>query len=49
MFWIFLLWIIAFVALFRRSRWTPALVIVTLIATAVFLKVNIDQPIPLNF
>jgi hypothetical protein len=49
MFWIFLLWIITFVALFRHFRWTPALVIVTLIATVVFLKFNIDQPIPLNF
>ena len=47
--WIFLLWVIVFIGIFLRQRWTLPLGLVGLIATVVFLKMNMDSVIPLNF
>ena len=45
----FLLWIAAFVGVFLRWRWTPAVVIVTLIVTVILLRAHMTSAIPLNF
>jgi len=47
--WIFLLWIIVFIGIFWRQRWTLPLGLIGLVATVVFLKMNMDSTIPLNF
>ena len=49
MFSMFLLWAFVFVGIFKKWRWTPALVILTLVWTLVLLKVHMSDPIPLNF
>ena len=45
----FVLWLVVFAGIARRWRWTPALVVVTLVWTAVLLKSHMTDPIPLNF
>ena len=45
----FLLWIAAFVGVFLRWRWTPALVIVSLLWTLFLLRSHMTSDIPLNF
>ena len=45
----FLLWIAAFVGVFVRWRWTPALVIVSLLWTLFLLRSHMTSDIPLNF
>lgn len=45
----FVLWIVAFIGVFLRWRWTPAVVIVTLVWTLVLLKLHMSSDIPLNF
>ncbi len=45
----FVLWLIVFAGIVLRWRWTPGLVILTLILTAVLLRMHINDPIPLNF
>lgn len=45
----FLLWIAAFVGVFLRWRWTPAVVIVSLVWTLVVLRLHMTSSIPLNF
>ena len=49
MFSMFLLWIGAFLGIFLKWRWTPALVIVTLVWTLVLLKLHMSSALPLNF
>lgn len=43
------MWIVVFVGIFRRQRWTIPLGLAGLAATVVFLKLNMDSTIPLNF
>lgn len=45
----FVLWIAAFVGVFLRWRWTPAVVIVTLVVTVILLRAHMTSSIPLNF
>jgi nitrate/nitrite transporter NarK len=45
----FVLWLVVFAGIVLRWRWTPGLVIVTLIWTAVLLKLHMNDAIPLNF
>lgn len=49
MFSMFVLWFIVFVGIFLRKKWVPALVVVTLVWTAVLLRMHMTDPIPLNF
>lgn len=49
MFSMFVLWIAVFLGIFFRKKWVPALVIVSVIWTAVLLRLHITSPIPLNF
>jgi hypothetical protein len=49
MFSMFVLWIIAFVGIFLRKRWTTGLVIAALVWTGVLLRLHISSSIPLNF
>ena len=49
MFSMFALWVIAFVGVFLRKRWTIAVVLVTLVWTAVLLRLHMSSDIPLNF
>lgn len=49
-FWIFCLWLIVLVTVFlRRTRLSIVLGILALVATLVFLKLNMDSTIQLNF
>lgn len=45
----FVLWAIVFVGIFRRQRWVPVAVLVTLAWTVVALKLHMTSAIPLNF
>lgn len=45
----FVLWIVAFVGVFLKWRYTPAIVIVTLIWTLILLRAHMTSAIPLNF
>jgi hypothetical protein len=45
----FVLWILAFVGVFLRWRWTPGIVIVSLIWTLILLKSHMSSELPLNF
>jgi len=49
MFSMFVLWMVVFLGIFRRWRWTPILVLVTLVWTALLLRLHITSPIPLEF
>jgi hypothetical protein len=49
MFSMFVLWIIAFIGVFLRQRWTTAVVIAALVWTVVLLNLHITSSIPLNF
>ena len=49
MFAMFVLWIVAFVGVFLRRRWTIPVVLVALVWTAVILKLHMSSDIPLNF
>ena len=48
MFSMFVLWMIAFIGVFLRRRWT-IVVVVTLVWTGVLLKLHMTSDIPLNF
>jgi hypothetical protein len=45
----FVLWIVVFVGVFRRQRWTIPVALVTLAWTAVLLKMHMSSDLPLNF
>ncbi|MDD2858714.1 MAG: hypothetical protein PHU75_08580 [Candidatus Nanopelagicales bacterium] len=45
----FVLWLVVFAGIVLRWRWTPGIVIVTLVWTAVLLKLHMNDAIPLNF
>lgn len=45
----FVLWILAFVGVFLKWRYTPAIVIVTLVWTLLLLHFHMTSAIPLNF
>ena len=45
----FVLWIVVFVGVLLRWRWTPGLVLVTLAWTLVLLKSHMTSDLPLNF
>lgn len=45
----FVLWIVVFVGVFLRWRWTPGLVLLTLAWTLVLLKLHMSSSLPLNF
>lgn len=48
--WIFCLWLIVLVTVFlRRTRLSIVLGVLALVATLVFLKLNMDSTIQLNF
>ena len=49
MFSMFVLWMIAFIGVFLRKRWTIAVVLVSLVWSAVLLKLHMSSDIPLNF
>ncbi len=49
MFSMFVLWMIAFVGIFLRWRWTVGVVLIALVWTVVLLKLHISSDIPLNF
>ncbi len=45
----FVLWAIVFAGIFRRQRWVIPVTLVTLVWTAVLLKLHMTSAIPLNF
>lgn len=45
----FILWLVVLVCMVRRPSWVPGLAVVTLVLTAVLLKLHMTDPIPLNF
>lgn len=45
----FILWIVAFIGVFLKWRWTPGIVIVALAWTLVLLSLHMTSTIPLNF
>lgn len=45
----FIVWIIVFIGVFRKWRWTPALAVANLVWTIVLLRLHMTDPIPLNF
>lgn len=45
----FVLWIVAFVGVFLRKRWTIPVTLVTLVWTVVLLRLHMSSDIPLNF
>lgn len=45
----FVLWFVVFIGVFLRRKWTIPLTIVTLIWTAVLLRLHMTDPIPLSF
>lgn len=49
MFSMFVLWIIVFVGIARRWRYTALIVLATLAWTIVLLNWHMTDPIPLNF
>jgi len=49
MFSMFVLWIVAFIGVFLRRRWTTGVVLVALVWTGVLLRLHMSSDIPLNF
>lgn len=49
MFSMFALWIVVFLGVFFKRRWTIPLALVTLVWTLVLLRLHMTSPIPLNF
>ena len=49
MFSMFVLWMIAFIGIFLRRRWTIAVVLIALAWTGVLLRLHMSYDIPLNF
>jgi len=49
MFSMFVLWMIAFIGVLLRRRWTIPVVLVSLVWTGVLLKLHMSSDIPLNF
>ena len=45
----FVLWFVVFIGVFLRRKWTIPLTIVTLVWTAVLLRLHMTDPIPLSF
>jgi hypothetical protein len=45
----FVLWIVAFIGVFLRRRWTIPVTLVTLAWTVVLLRLHMSSDIPLNF
>lgn len=45
----FILWIAVFLGIFFKKKWVPTLVIISIIWTAVLLRLHMTDPIPLSF
>jgi hypothetical protein len=45
----FVVWLVVFIGIFRRWRWTPLLVLANLAYTLLVLRIHMTDPIPLNF
>jgi len=45
----FIVWIVVFLGVFRKWRWTPILAVANLVWTVVLLKLHMSSSIPLNF
>jgi hypothetical protein len=45
----FVVWLVVFVGIFLRWKWTPLLVLANLAYTLLVLRIHMTDPIPLNF